>query len=80
MDTIIFFISQIVPGAEFMWNEPGNLTFTVLSVHPDPQVWVCGRQMSPYAFVQWSDDDQPRAMALREIESGVRSGLILPPV
>lgn len=81
METIIIFlVSQIVPGAEFMWNEPGNLTFKVLSVDEDPQVWVCGRQLSPYATVQWSDESKPSTMNLQSIVSGVRSGQILPPV
>lgn len=80
MNTIVFFISQIVPGAEFMWNESGNLTFKVLSVSPDPQVWVCGKQLAPFATVQWSDEDKPSTMNLKSIETGVRSGQILPPV
>jgi hypothetical protein len=81
METIIvFLVSQIVPGAEFMWNEAGNKTFTIQSVVAEPQASFVGNKLAPYAWVQWSDEDKPSTMNLASIVSGVRSGQILPPV
>ena len=74
---IVYFISQLAVGDVFMWNEPGNLTFEVLSIHPEPEAWICGRRIPAYMEVQWSDEDKPSTMNLGGFENQVRTGQVL---
>lgn len=75
---IVFFLTDIIVGKVFMWNEPGNNTFVVKAVHSDPDAGFAGKKLTPYATVRWSDSNADETINLADIVSYVRSGLLIP--
>jgi hypothetical protein len=75
---IVFFMAEIAVGNVFMWNEPGNNTFVVLSIVEEPGAGFAGNKLQPYAWVRWSDEDHNTTINLKSIETYVRQGLLIP--